>query len=100
VVTGFCILGGQLNPWTIGPGCVSTIPGVAKVNGVKVNGTPNPMTVSDAVNNGMGVACTYKPVNGIINGNVTPGTSLAAAGADGGPGQRGNLAAVSHSRSG
>lgn len=93
VVPGVATL--QLNPWTIGPGCVSTILGVAKVNGVKVNGLPDPVTVSDAaglpiqigpganlqivvtvtLNNGAGVVCTYTPVNGIINGNVTLGTS-------------------------
>lgn len=93
VVPGVASL--QLTQWTIGPGCASTIPGVAAVNGVKVINLPDPMAVSDAaglpiqigpganvqivvtetLNNGMGVVCTYTPVNGIINGNVTPNTS-------------------------
>lgn len=89
----------QLTQWTIGPAgpvpCASTIPGVVAVNGVKVINLPDPTTVSDAaglpiqigpgavlqikvtetLNNGMGMLCTYTPVNGIINGNVTPNTS-------------------------
>jgi hypothetical protein len=83
-----------LKTWMIEK-CTSNLPMTASVTGVKVTGTPVNMTVSDATGlpivigpdadlkitatlklaNKTEAVCTYTPVNGTVNGSVTPDTS-------------------------